>query len=674
MDMSKRSDDQSPDNPLLPTLARGATIRFITPVKADRPSNRLQWDALPPDLTDSSDDFEFELDDDSYHDEPTVIVDPVTQGLGEADAFTSADTQAVDARAVLAQSAPAQRRQADPPANQPPPTRPGDAADAASAEATPAEAALRGARTGDLVGGKYLVEGQIGRGGMGRVLRARHQALGKPFALKLIKAPIATDPKIREMFYREAKLASSLSHENICSIVDFGIDERFGLFMVMELLEGQTLFHRIYHKGRFAPKVACDVIWQIAEALRYIHGQSIIHGDVKSENILLTRTPERRRVPKLLDFGLARASVNPEVGGIEGTPEYLAPERIYGGAPTQVSDIYALGLLFYELLAGGLPFRGSIEQVFRMQIEQQVPRVSVQLEGTIDERVDDIIARATAKDPGARHADVGGFMYELRTLMNMLGMPLPGRVRSRKLERFGPGWPHAQPLSDPAARQGAGRDLRARADSHGLGRHQQPRTHRQPGVLAVPRHGRAQRLGHACREPVRRDLSRPARRPEGSRHLAHHGQADHPPRRHWRRRGRGCGHPDAGAPPRHGHRGRNLHHPAPPRPRRRPLSPGLPGSSWPGYAVCQNQLPIATRGSVGGFGRRCVVLLAQRARTPTKHRAPVAAGPQVRRPGGASARTRSRFPSSHWEMTLDLQGASPRRCLREAHAAGDARS
>jgi serine/threonine protein kinase len=433
MDMPDRSDDKSADNPLLPTLARGATIRFITPVKPDRPSSRLQWDALPADAADSSDDFEFELDDDSYHDEPTIIVDPAAHAFGDAE-FTSADTQAVDARAVLAPSAPAQHRQTEthPSVNHHTPTRLGDpVADVAHEDVTPGEAALRGARTGDLVGGKYLVDGQIGRGGMGRVLRARHQALGKPFALKLIKAPIATDPKIREMFYREAKLASSLSHENICSIVDFGIDERFGLFMVMELLEGQTLFHRIYHKGRFAPKVACDVIWQIAEALRYIHGQSIIHGDVKSENILLTRTPERRRVPKLLDFGLARASVNPEVGGIEGTPEYLAPERIYGGAPTQASDIYALGLLFYELLAGGLPFRGSIEQVFRMQIEQQVPRVSVQLEGTIDERVDDIIARATSKDPAARHADVGGFMYELRTLMNMLGMPLPGRVRSR---------------------------------------------------------------------------------------------------------------------------------------------------------------------------------------------------------------------------------------------------
>jgi serine/threonine protein kinase len=136
-------------------------------------------------------------------------------------------------------------------------------------------------------------------------------------------------------------------------------------------------------------------------------------------------------VPKLLDFGLARATVHSEGGAIEGTPEYLAPERIYGGAPSKVSDIYALGLLFYEVLVGRLPFRGTIEQVFRMHIEQPVPCVSAQLEGSMDERVDDIIARSTAKDPSVRHADVSSFMYELRTLMNMLGMPLPGRVRSR---------------------------------------------------------------------------------------------------------------------------------------------------------------------------------------------------------------------------------------------------
>jgi serine/threonine protein kinase len=430
MVMPDRSDDQKPDEPMLPTLARGGTIRFISASgQQDLTPAPLSWQThvIEP-ATESSDNFEFELDDDASHDDLTIIVEP---GMPGEDPLTAADTQALDARDMLPPAGPAETKQQSPRhgGDHAPPhgiTEP-PAADAAEGP----ESIPRGARNGDLIGGRYFVEGQIGRGGMGRILRVRHQALGKAFALKLIKAPIATDPKIREMFYREAKLASSLSHENICSIVDFGMDERFGLFMVMELLEGLTLFHRIYHKGRLAPKVACDVIWQIAEALRYIHNQGIIHGDIKSENILLTRTPEGRRVPKLLDFGLARATVHSEGGTIEGTPEYLAPERIYGGAASKVSDIYALGLLFYEVLVGGLPFRGTIEQVFHMQIEKPVPRVSAQLEGSMDERVDDIISRSTAKDPGTRHPDVSSFMYELRTLMNMLGMPLPGRVRSR---------------------------------------------------------------------------------------------------------------------------------------------------------------------------------------------------------------------------------------------------
>src|SRR6185503_19470337 len=124
----------------------------------------------------------------------------------------------------------------------------------------------RGARTGDVIGERYVVDAQLGRGGMGRVLKVRHQVLGKAFALKLIKAPIATDPRIREMFYREARLASALTHDNICSIVDFGQDPSFGLFMVMELLDGQTVHYKLRHGGRMAPKVACDIMWQTCEA------------------------------------------------------------------------------------------------------------------------------------------------------------------------------------------------------------------------------------------------------------------------------------------------------------------------------------------------------------------------------------------------------------------------
>ncbi|MEZ4404045.1 MAG: serine/threonine-protein kinase [Kofleriaceae bacterium] len=303
----------------------------------------------------------------------------------------------------------------------------GDSAAGAGPSTDPAAGAsdgdrVRGARVGDLIGGRYVVEAQLGRGGMGRVLRARHQALGKAFALKLIKTPIAMDPKIREMFYREARLASACSHDNICSIVDFGEDPDFGLFMVMELLDGATMHSKLRRSGRLAPKVACDVMWQVCEALRYIHGRAIIHGDIKSENIFLVRGAAGRRVVKLLDFGLSRPDRAAAGGDVDGTPEYLAPERIRGGPATVASDLYALGVLLFELLTARQPFEGTLDQLFDQHLHATIPPPSSLVDEALDERADELVARATAKDPADRHPDVAGFMYELRTLMNMLGM------------------------------------------------------------------------------------------------------------------------------------------------------------------------------------------------------------------------------------------------------------
>jgi serine/threonine protein kinase len=193
----------------------------------------------------------------------------------------------------------------------------------------PSATRRRSARAGDVIGGRYVVDGTIERGGMGRVLRVRHQALGKAFALKVIKVikvPIADSRHIREMFYREARLASALAHDNVCSVVDFGEDEDFGLFMVMELLEGANVFRKIQVDGRFAPRVACDILWQVGQALRYIHGRAIVHGDIKSGNLYLTRTPAQRRVVKLLDFGLARAEAAMRARGAQPQPHH-APER-----------------------------------------------------------------------------------------------------------------------------------------------------------------------------------------------------------------------------------------------------------------------------------------------------------------------------------------------------------
>lgn len=296
----------------------------------------------------------------------------------------------------------------------------------------------RGARAGDMIGGRYVVEGQLGRGGMGRVMRVRHSALGKPFALKLIKSAIATNQRIRELFYREARLASALTHENICSIVDFGQDDTFGLFMVMELLEGQTVHAKLRSSGGLAPKVACDVMWQVADAVRFIHSRSILHGDIKTENIFLVRgSGAKSRMVKVLDFGLARPDLDRR-DGIDGTPEYLAPERGDGEPASQASDIYALGIVFFELLTGKMPFGGNLEELFKLHKTQPMPLPSKHVEG-LDERADAIIVRACAKEPAQRHADVQAFMYELRTLMTMLGMEdnkrrrvAPDAIRERR--------------------------------------------------------------------------------------------------------------------------------------------------------------------------------------------------------------------------------------------------
>ncbi|CAN5861630.1 hypothetical protein BH11MYX3_BH11MYX3_07670 [soil metagenome] len=287
----------------------------------------------------------------------------------------------------------------------------------------------RGAKSNDLIGGRYIVEGQLGRGGMGRVLRVRHSALGKPFALKIIKSRIASNPKIREMFYREARLASALTHDNICSIVDFGQDDQFGLFMVMELLDGQTVHAKLKQTGKLSPKIACDVMWQVADAVRFIHSRTILHGDIKTENIFLVKTTMTRRLVKLLDFGLARADLG-RTEGMDGTPEYIAPERIDGAPASQASDIYALGIVFFELLTAKLPFQGHLKDVLRAHKETPVPKPSSLVETPLDERADELIARATAKDPSQRHPDIASFMYELRALMTMLGMDGGGRRRA----------------------------------------------------------------------------------------------------------------------------------------------------------------------------------------------------------------------------------------------------
>lgn len=282
-----------------------------------------------------------------------------------------------------------------------------------------------------VVGGRYLLERQLGQGGMGCVYEARHVQLGKKFAVKVVQRALVGNSASHAQFLQEAKLASEISHPNIVSVVDFGEDPHVGAFMVMELLEGQTLAQM---GGRLSVRRACDVLAQVADAVDLIHRRGIVHGDIKAENIMLVEEAagtRRRRVARLLDFGLAQhlaADAAPHADLVAGTPHYMAPERAMGGPASIATDVYALGVLGYFLFTGDVPFLGTQLEILEAHLRAPPPPIGPLRGEPIDPALEALILRALAKDKADRHASVAAFRYELNTAMDMLDI---GRRRPR---------------------------------------------------------------------------------------------------------------------------------------------------------------------------------------------------------------------------------------------------
>lgn len=298
-----------------------------------------------------------------------------------------------------------------------------------------------------LVANRYEILEKIGTGGMGNVFKVRHIELGKPFALKIIHGELSENQHARDMFYAEARLASSLEHRNIVSITDFGEDIRRGAFIVMELLKGESLADRL-DKSRLLPQITTvDIIAQTADALAFMHEAGVIHGDIKPENVFLCvgGVRERRRNHvKVLDFGLSRLKRAQTAHRLQdqlaGTPAYLAPERAMGSPPDELADLYALGVLFYETLTGQVPFDGNVAQILNAHINQPPTPPSWRLpKGQLDERFDDLILACLAKDPAARLGSVRTFQQELAELMDRLGMSKRRSLTPVPLPRLKPG-------------------------------------------------------------------------------------------------------------------------------------------------------------------------------------------------------------------------------------------
>ncbi len=292
----------------------------------------------------------------------------------------------------------------------------------------PRSAAVRveTAEFSSLIGGRYQILTRIGQGGMGKVYKVQHTHLSRTFALKIISNQVAETDEARELFYREARFASAMAHPNITSVVDFGEDEKVGMFMVMEMVDGEALNRILFREKQLTTRKACDIVLQVAEALHYIHKQGVVHCDIKTENILISEEEHEgkrsKTVIKLLDFGLARSLTASRAStSLSGTPHYVAPERIRGEPASPASDVYGVGILLYELLTGQVPWDGAVQKILAGHLEERPKSPSLLVEGGIDPALETLIFHALAKRPSERHKDMAAFIYELKTVMDMMG-------------------------------------------------------------------------------------------------------------------------------------------------------------------------------------------------------------------------------------------------------------
>ncbi len=276
---------------------------------------------------------------------------------------------------------------------------------------------------GRTIGGRYRVESKIGAGGMATVYRASNDVLGRKVAIKFLAPDLAQDATQRQRFLREARATNRIRHEHIVDITDYG-DEGKLVYLVMELLEGEPLNHRIA-RGALPPREAIELLMQVARALARAHELEVIHRDLKPENIFLTQRDGHTHV-KLLDFGLAHVRNETRLtaaGAVFGTPEYLSPEQARG-APNvgPAADLYALGVVFFEMLTARLPFEGSTAELIVKHLRNTPPAPS-QFNPSVPAEIDSLVARLLSKDPSQRHRDAYHLLEELQALLALFPEP-----------------------------------------------------------------------------------------------------------------------------------------------------------------------------------------------------------------------------------------------------------
>lgn len=276
-------------------------------------------------------------------------------------------------------------------------------------------------KLGDVVAGKYRIDRTLGRGGMGAVFEVTHNVTGRRFAIKWLLAANAEGSDGVKRFIREARIASRIQHPHVVDVYDI-YHEAPGIFMVMELLEGQSLASRLASEGCLAADEACNIMQLCAAGVAAAHAAGVVHRDLKPANIFLCKLRGNDKPhPKVLDFGISRLLTTPDLldttetctGTVIGTPYYMAPEQLRGEPSDHRVDVYALGVTLYELLSGKRPFSAVSYPDLVVKIVNGSTTALKELVPELRPGLAAVVARAMHHDPDVRFPDVEAFARAL---------------------------------------------------------------------------------------------------------------------------------------------------------------------------------------------------------------------------------------------------------------------
>jgi len=277
---------------------------------------------------------------------------------------------------------------------------------------------------GQVLAERYHIKKKLGEGGMGQVYLAEHVKMGRRCAVKIMSAGLSNDPEAVGRFNREAANASRIAHANVCAIYDFGETAEGTIYLAMEFIEGKSLTDFLHDTGPLPLPRAAAILTQACDGLQAAHDLGIVHRDLKPDNIMIS-TVRGRDVVKVVDFGIAKATGADassqkvtRTGLVVGTPEYMSPEQLTGDTLDGRSDIYSMGLVFYRMLTGVLPFKSdSAQEAMIKRLTEDPAPLSISLpSGRFPPRLQEIVNHSLARSPMERYSTAAEFGRDVQAV------------------------------------------------------------------------------------------------------------------------------------------------------------------------------------------------------------------------------------------------------------------